>query len=339
MNNFQFQYISFVWLLAAIVLFVLLFLMLVQWKKRVARRIGRPSLMKAMLRGNNPRRAVLKFMLICLAFTMGVLAVMNLRKTGGSDGIVRKGIDLVFALDASKSMLATDMAPNRLEAAKQLIGKLIDALPEIRVGIVLFAGKAYVQMPLSMDHGAAQMYIDNASPDAVPIKGTVIGDALKASLDAFGEREAKYKAVVLLTDGEGHDESAVQLSKELSQRGLMVNTVGIGSLQGSYIPEDSLKGRKIDPETGVEIVSKLNELELKQIADNTNGVYVRLQNSKDVVRAIVSNLSHMEQKVSGDMSLMSFTYYFWIFVALMLTLLMGEQLLPEGKRGHASDES
>lgn len=256
---------------------------------------------------------------------------MNLRKPSGDDGIKRKGIDVVFALDVSKSMLAKDVAPSRLERAKEFISQMMDAMPDNRVGLVWFAGKAYLQMPISSDHSAAQMFVADASPDIVPVKGTVIGDALEESLKAFGEREAKYKAVILISDGEDHDEKALQLSKDLSLRGLMVNTVGIGSLQGTYIPDDSTSGNKIDSETGRAIISKLNEAELRQIAENSHGVYVHLANTSEAIKKMNASLSQIDKKVTGDMGLMDFSYYFWIFAGAMCILLIIEQLLPEGK--------
>lgn len=330
--GYQFQYTIFIWLFVTLILFALLFWGVKKWKRRVVKNIGNPSLVKSLIHRYSPGRFTLKFILVCIAFIMGVLAVMNLRKPGGSDGITRKGIDVVFALDVSRSMLAEDIEPNRLERAKQFISKMMDAMPGSRVGLILFAGKAYVQMPLSADHGAAQMFVNEASPDAVPMKGTVISDALQESMKAFGDRDAKYRAVVLISDGEDHDEEALDLSKELSKRGLMVNTVGIGSPTGSFIPDDSTRGHKIDEETGVEIISKLNEQELKQIAANTNGVYVHLENSDAAVKQISANLSQIDKKVTGDTSLMSFSYYFWVFVAVMILLLIGEQLLPEGRK-------
>ncbi|WP_346237798.1 VWA domain-containing protein [Niabella insulamsoli] len=329
---FQFQYIFFVWLGLAILFFLLLFFNVRRWKQRVIKRMGDPSLVKTMMYRYRPGRFNFKFLLLCITFLFGVLAVMNLRKPSSGDGISREGIDVIFALDVSRSMLAKDIEPNRLERAKQLISKLMDALPDSRVGLILFAGKAYVQMPLSADHSAAQMFISEASPDGVPMKGTVISDALDESLRAFGERDTKYRAVVLISDGEDHDEEAIEKSEELAQRGLMVNTVGIGSPTGSFIPDDSTRGNKIDEETGVEIISKLNEAELKQIAANTKGVYVHLQNSDEAVKQITSNLSQIDKKVTGDANLMSFSYYFWVFVALMIGLLIWEQLLPEGKK-------
>lgn len=332
MSELQFQYPYFVWAATALVILLLLFAYVLKWKKRVTKRIGQPQLVRAMMRHYSPRRFVFKFIILCLAFLAGVIAVMNLRKPGGNDGIQREGIDLVFALDVSKSMLAQDIQPSRLERAKQFIGRMMDAMPDSRIGLIWFAGKAYVQMPLSTDHGAAQMFVQEASPDAVPMKGTVISDALKESLNAFGERDTKYRAVILISDGEDHDEEALDISKELASRGLMVNTVGIGSPMGSFISDDSVSGgRKIDVETGMEIISRLNEQELQQIAKNTKGVYVRLENIDHAVETIRDNLSQIATRVTGDTKLMSFTYYFWIFVGLMLVLLIVEQLLPDGK--------
>lgn len=330
--GFQFQYINFSFLFAGLFIFLLLFIAVKRWKRKTARKIGEPNIVKAMLLRYSPHRFNFKFFLLSLAFAFGVLAAMSLRKPGGSDGVIRKGIDVVFALDLSKSMLAKDVAPSRLERAKELISKMLNSMPNNRVGLVWFAGKAYVQMPISGDHSAAQMFLADASPEIIPMKGTVIGDALDESLKAFGERETKFKAVILVTDGEDHDEKALELSKDLAKRGLMVNTIGIGSPQGTYIPDDSTGGNKIDETTGREIVSKLNEGLLQQIATNTNGVYVHLNNTNDAIKKVSEQLKQIDTKVSGDMSLMSFSYYFWIFVALMLLALLIEQLLPEGKK-------
>ncbi len=179
--------------------------------------------------------------MLSLAFILGIFAVMNLRKPGDSVENNRKGIDIAIALDVSKSMLATDLAPNRLERAKQLIGKLMNKMPDDRIALVIFAGKAYLQMPLTVDHGAAQLFVSSASPDAIPQQGTVISDALHMSTRVFNSTDRKFKAVVLISDGEDHDADAVSTAKELATQGVMINTVGIGSAEGSTI---------IDPVTG-----------------------------------------------------------------------------------------
>ncbi|ODT35019.1 MAG: hypothetical protein ABS67_03160 [Niabella sp. SCN 42-15] len=332
--GFQFQHIIFAWLFVGLLIFLLLFWAVKRWKRKTVLKIGEPGMVKAMLLRYSPRRFNFKFFLLALAFAFGVLAAMSLRKPGGDDGIRREGIDVVFALDLSKSMLAQDVAPSRLERAKELISKMINSMPQNRIGLIWFAGKAYVQMPISGDHGAAKMFVADATPDIIPMKGTVIGDALEESLKAFGEREAKFKALVLISDGEDHDEKALELSKDLAKRGLMVNTIGIGSPQGSYIP-DSTGENKIDEETGQEVVSRLNEKLLQQIAANTHGVYVRLDNTNDAIKQITDQLKQIDKKVTGDMSLMSFKYYFWVFAALMLLALLIEQLLPDGRKNRA----
>lgn len=325
----QFQYIYFIALLGALFVFLLLFLNIKRWKRNTRRKMGNPILVREMIQGYSPNRFSLKFLLLCLAFVMGVLAAMNLRKPSGDDGILRKGIDIVFALDVSTSMLATDIAPNRLELARQFLSQMIRSMPENRIGLVLFAGKAYLQMPISGDHSAAQMFVANASPDLLPVKGTVLASALEESLKAFGEYEAKYKAVVLISDGEDHDEKALQVSKDMALRGLMVNTVGIGSPQGTFVPDTS-GAPKLDPTTGKEVISKLNEAELQQIAANTRGVYVHLTKPSEAIKKISASLSQIDKKVTGDVHLMGFSYYFWVFAGLMALLLIVEQLLPEG---------
>ena len=330
--HFEFQYIYFIWLATAVLLFLVLFAAVKRWKRKTIKKIGEPTLVKSMIRGYSPSRFNFKFFLLCLSFLMGVFCVMSLREPGGDDGIRREGIDVVVVLDLSKSMLAQDVKPSRLLLAKQFISRMMDAMPNNRVGLVWFAGKAFIQMPISADHGSAQMYVDDASPDVVPVKGTVIGDALEQSLKSFGEREAKYKAVILISDGEDHDEKALELSKEMATHGLMVNTVGIGSPEGTFIPDDSTGGNKLDPATGKPVISKLNQKELQQIAAETKGVYVHLTDIDAAVKTINAQLAQIDKKVSGDTSLMSFTYYFWVFAAAMVLLLITEQLLPDGKK-------
>ncbi len=174
-------------------------------------------------------------MFFALALAAVIVASANLQKPGAMDDVQRKGVDVVIAMDVSKSMLAEDIKPNRLERARQLVYKLMDQLPNDRVGLVLFAGRAYLQMPLTTDHGAARMYIQQAGPDVVPTQGTVISEALRASNSAFNSKERKFKSIVLITDGEDHDPQAVPLAQQLAEDGVMINSVGIGSAEGAPI--------------------------------------------------------------------------------------------------------
>ncbi|MEP7373337.1 MAG: VWA domain-containing protein [Chitinophagaceae bacterium] len=330
--NFQFFHKEFIWLFAAIVFFIILFILVWRWKKKVIKRIGDKNLVKALIKTYSPGLFSLKFSILSIAFAAGVVTVMDLRKPGDAEGINRKGIDVVIALDVSKSMLATDLAPNRLERAKQLIGKLMNAMPNDRIGLVLFAGKAYLQMPLTTDHGAAGMFVSSASPDAVPQQGTVVSEAIRRSANAFNAAERRFKAVVLISDGEDHDPEAVKTAKELVEQGMMINTVGIGSPEGSYIPDPATGQNKVDPATGSAIISKLNEEELKEIAASTNGIYVRLQESDEAVKQLQEHLSQIESKAYSDISLMNFKAYYWWFAAAMLILLLAEYFIPETKK-------
>jgi len=295
----------------------------------VIKRIGDRKLVKALMGGFSSKLFMLKFGMLSIAFAAGVAMLMDLRKPGGTEGINRKGIDVVVALDVSKSMLATDLAPDRLERAKQLIGKLMIAMPNDRIGLVLFAGKAYLQLPLTTDHGAASMFVSSASPDAVPQQGTVISEALQRSANAFNAAERRFKTVVLISDGEDHDLEAVNKAKELSEQGMMINTIGVGSPEGSYIPDPVTGENKIDPATGASVISKLNEDLLKQIAATTNGIYIHLQESDEAVRLLQQQLSQIEAKAFGDKSLMNFKAYYWWFAAAMLILLLAEYFIPE----------
>lgn len=329
--GFQFLHKEFTWLYGAIIVFIILFIFLLRWKQNVIKKIGDAKLVKALIAGYSPKLFYLKFGMLSLAFAAGVTTVMDLRKPGGADGINRKGIDMVIAMDVSKSMLATDLAPNRLERAKQLVYKLMEAMPDDRIALVLFAGKAYLQMPLTTDREAARMFISAAGPDAVPQQGTVINDALTMSAQAFNTADRRFKAVVLISDGEDHDPEAINASKELSDQGMMINTVGIGSSEGAYIPDPATGENKKD-EAGNPVLSKLNEDELRQIAENTRGVYVHLQDTDEAIRILQQQLSQIEKKAYGDVSLMNFKSYYWWFAGLMLILLLGEFFIPEIKK-------
>jgi Ca-activated chloride channel family protein len=268
--------------------------------------------------------------LFSFAFLLGVIAVANLRKPGAADNIPRKGIDVVIALDVSRSMLATDLSPSRLQRAKQMILKLMDQMPNDRLALVLFAGKAYMQMPLTVDHEAAAIFVSSASPDAIPAQGTVFSEALKKCALAFNSREGRFKSVVLISDGEDHDEDALATADDLAQQGIMVCTVGIGSPEGSEIPDSATNDFKRDAMGNI-VISKLNEEELKQIAHKTNGIYVHYESSDQVVDELMKQLSQVEEKTFTDVSLLNYkTYYMW-FTGLMFLLLIFEFILPERK--------
>ncbi|TMI93892.1 MAG: VWA domain-containing protein [Bacteroidetes bacterium] len=329
--NFQFQYTELLWLFTALGVFIFLFFLLLRWKRKTVKKIGDKNLVKQLIKNFSSRLFTLKFILFLVAFALGVVAVANLRKPGTADNISRKGIDVVIALDVSKSMLATDLPPDRLERAKQMILRLMNQMPDDRIALVLFAGKAYMQMPLTVDHGAAAIFVSSASPDAIPAQGTVFSEALRMSARAFNSREGRFKSVVLISDGEDHDQETIKATDELAQQGVMVCTVGIGSSEGSQIPDSATHDFKRDAMGNI-VISKLNEDILKQIAEKTNGVYVHFDSSEQTVSALMAQLSQVERKTFTDVSLLNYkTYYMWFTMAMFL-LLIFEFILPERKR-------
>lgn len=254
----------------------------------------------------------------------------NLQSPGKMENISRKGVDVMIALDVSKSMLAEDTKPNRLERAKQLVNKLIEKMQNNRIGLVLFAGRAYIQMPLTADHGAAKMYIQTAGPEAVPSQGTVIGEALRMCNTAFDSKDRKFKSIVLISDGEDHDPQALQMTKALAQNGVMVNTVGIGSPDGAPLIDHMTNELKKDA-LGNAIITKLNEPELQKLAQDTKGIYIRLDDTSDAVEKIKTQIDTIEQKALGDETFINYKSYFQWFLAAALLLLLIELFTPERK--------
>ena len=325
---FRFQYIEFLFTLAAIPFMALFYFLLIRWKKKAMKKIGDPPLVKQLIQGFSSNLFAVKFVLVLLGFSLCAFAVADLVKPEGTQKINRKGIDVMIALDVSKSMLAQDIKPNRLERAKQLISKIIDKLSDDKVGIVVFAGRAYLQMPLTTDHSAAKMYLSSASTDNVPTQGTVISQALKMSYAAFNTKEKKYRAIILISDGEDHDEDAIKVTKQLADEGVMLNTVGIGSAQGAPIMDNETNEYKKD-ENGNTVITKLNEEELKIIAQNGNGLYQLFSSSDEVADNLHKKLMTIGQTTLTGSSFGVYKNYFWYFLLAAFIILLIENFLPE----------
>ena len=327
---FHFQHNEYLFFLAAIPLSVMLFMLVQRWKKKTAKKIGDEKLVSELTTSYSPVLFLVKFVLLVSALAAVILGAANLQKPGAMDPVERKGVDVVIALDVSKRMLAQDSKPNRLEVSRQLIYRLIDELKNDRVGLVLFAGRAYLQMPLTSDHAAAKMYVQNAGPEVVPTQGTVIAEALRISNTAFNSKERKYKSIVLITDGEDHDPEALKLAVEMANNGIMINSVGIGSPEGAPIIDPMSNEYKKD-DAGQTIISKLNEAELRQLALSTSGIYVRLIETGPAVQAILKQLRSIQQTTLEDSAFKDYRHYFQWFLAAAFILLSLEFFLPERK--------
>lgn len=329
--DIQYQHPELIIGLLALPFLALLFWYVLKWKQTVTSKIGDEKLVKELTRHHSPRKFIIKFILASLALSAIVLAMVNPIRAGNMEKVERKGVDVMVALDVSNSMLAEDIKPNRLEKAKQLVDKLIAQLPNDRVGLVLFAGRAYMQMPLTTDHAAAGMYVQNAAPGIVPTQGTMIADALKLCTSAFNTKERKYKSIVMITDGEDHDPESQETAKQLAANGVIINTVGVGSALGTPIPDPSTGQFKKDAE-GNTVLSKLNEEQLKQLAAATNGVYVNAEDVNEAVSTIVTRLSTIEETSVEDAAFKDYIHYFQWFIAAAIIFLLAEFFLPERKQ-------
>ncbi|MBL0357577.1 MAG: VWA domain-containing protein [Chitinophagaceae bacterium] len=326
----SFQHIEYLFALCLLPFMVVLFFFYIKWKKTRIKKIGDLALVQLLISNYSQHKFSIKFILLMLAFIVTVLALANPRIPMGSSNIRRNGIDVMIALDVSKSMLAQDIKPNRLERAKQLIAKLIDKLPDDRIGIVVFAGRAYLQMPLTSDHAAAKMYLSTASPDIVPTQGTVIGDALKMCYAGFNTKEKKYKSIVLISDGEDHDESAEKLAQSLADEGVMINSIGIGSPEGANIIDATTGDLKKDA-GGKPVITRLNETGLRNIAAKTGGIYQLFTSTDEVAAAIDGQLRTMGQRSITETSLVNYRNFFpWLLGAALL-LLVAEFFISEKK--------
>ncbi len=324
--NFQYIY-----LLGSLLLLPLIAAFYFAAKKRKARAekaLGDPELVAILLRDYRRISFAQKF--LCMLFAMALLgiALANPRTASGKNNITRSGIEVMLVLDVSKSMLAQDVQPNRLERAKLLMNRLVDKLGTDKVGMIVFAGRAYLQMPLSNDLAAAKMYIGAATPESIPTQGTVIADALNMAYASFNAKEKKYKSIVLVSDGEDHDENAIKAASDIAAEGVIINTVAIGSQQGAPIL-DAATGGLIKDENGNTVISKVNEDELKQIAQKGGGVYQYFSDAETNASAISSVLKTMDQRPVNDDSLTNYTTFFQYFAGLALVLLLIEMFISE----------
>jgi Ca-activated chloride channel family protein len=329
----RFQHPEYLSGLPAIILLVLLFIFIIKWKKTTIKRIGDIRLVKKLIQNYSPLKFLIKFLIVILAFAAIVIGAANPQEPGKNQSINRNGVDVMVVLDVSKSMLATDIKPSRLEKAKQLLTKLLDKLQNDRIGVVLFAGRAYMQMPLTIDHGAAKMYIQDAGPDAVPTQGTDIGEALQMANGAFNSKEKKYKTILLVSDGEDHDPNADKIAKTLAQYGVVINSVGIGSPEGTTLIDPETKELKKDAQ-GQTVISKLNEAELQNLSNSTNGIYLRLDNMDDALITLTEQIDSIEKKALNDSEFIDYNSYFQYLLGLAFLLLLMEFILPERKLAH-----
>lgn len=326
----RFQEISHLFALVIVPLLIVLFIAMVYWRNRKMKVLGDERLVERQLLGFIKGRNTTKFVLLTIALATIIIGWANLQMGAKTEKVQRKGVDVIVALDVSKSMLARDIQPNRLTRAKQLVQSMLDRMGNDRVGLIVFAGRSYLQVPLTIDYSALKMMLQNVEPDLVPTQGTVISDAVDLAVTSFSQKEKKYKSLVIISDGEDHDENAVQKVRDAAEDGVIVHTVGIGSPQGTTIFDPETKSIKLD-DNGNPVISRLNEEELSSIASAGRGTYTLLRNTNDVAEKLVDEIDGMEQKSLGAVVFTDYASYFQYFLIIGFVLLLIEWLIPSSK--------
>ncbi len=331
---FRFEHPDHMYALAVLPFFLLLFGWWWRWRRKAQARMGDTALVSSLMPDAAPYRPAFKFLLFLLAVASLVVAWANPQWGTRRERVERKGVDVFIALDISTSMYATDVAPNRMERGKAFAARLVDALQGERVGLILFAGNAYLQSPLTDDYAVIRLFLQNAGPELAGTQGTSIAKALDAARLYFPEEDVSHKAVVLITDSEDHDREALEDARRQSvERGAFLFTVGVGTAEGGLIPvmERGRKDYKRD-EQGELVRSRLDESVLRELAQAGGGAYFPATDAETVVEALKTRIEQLEKKTYESRSFTDYESYFPYFIALALLLTAVDFLWPN-RRG------
>ncbi len=327
----RFAHIFYLYGLLLIPVFVIVFWAMIKWRKKVLDIFGESSVISQLMPDISKSRPVFKFVLLLIAYFFLIIGIADPQVGSKFEKAKRKGVDLVIALDVSNSMLARDIQPDRLTRAKQAISKLIDNLDNDRISIIVFAGKPFVQLPMTSDYAAAKMFVSTINTEIMPVQGTAIGSAMALAEKCFGEKNSgkRNRALIIITDGENHEDDAVSAAKYLSEEGIFVHTIGMGSADGAPIP--LANNRFKTDKDGNTIVTKLDEVLLQQIAAAGNGIYVRASTSDVGLSKIFDRLDKMDKTEYESKLFSDYEDRFQYFIGLSLIFLFVEVFIFERK--------
>lgn len=310
------------WLLLLVPAAIVAHILYTRYKQRQLREFGDEALVRELMPNASKVRPHVKFGILMTALTLLIIAAARPQYGTKEQTVKRQGIEVMFALDISNSMLAEDVAPSRLEKAKQMLSKMVDNMVDDKVGLVVFAGEAYVQLPITCDYVSAKMFMQTITPELIQAQGTAIGTAIRTSQRGFGSEESEAsRAIILITDGENHEDDAKAAAEAAHKAGIQVFVVGIGKPEGTPIPDG--RGNFKKDKQGNVVVSKLNEQMCQEIAQAGSGMYVHADNTNTAYRALQKELdklakSEIETKVYTDYNEQ---YQSFVLIALLLLII------------------
>lgn len=332
MHLFRFANPELLNLLLLLPLMIIIFIISSISKRRTISKLGDQKLITDLLPELSFIRPVVKFVILMIVVISCIIVLARPQFGSKIEDVKKQGVEVIIALDVSNSMLAEDIQPNRLTRAKQAISRLVDNLDNDKIGLIVFAGDAYTQIPVTTDYVSAKMFLSSISPEMVPKQGTAIGAAISLGIRSFSPGEDKSKAMIIITDGENHEDDPVKTAKEASESGIIIHTIGIGSEQGAPIPVLS-GGRKdfLKDIDGNTVITKLDEEILKKVALSANGNYVRANNSNIGLDEIYSEIRKMKKQELESTIYTEYNDQFQIFAALALVLLILEFIIMDRK--------
>ena len=320
---FRFANPHLLWLLLLVPAMAGLFAAAARNRRRRLARFGNPAILRLLMPDASPARVRFRFLLFCTAAALVVLAAARPQLGSKLREQTSEGIEMMLVVDVSNSMLAEDFEPNRLERTKYAIGKLFDGLRQDRVGMIVFAGDAAVQLPITSDYRMARAFARKIAPSLVSVQGTDIGRALPLALLSFSEKteQSHSRVIILITDGEGHDNGAVEVARRAAEQGVRIFTIGIGTPEGAPI---RIGGQFILDENGQMVVSKLGEPLLEQIAQLTSGIYVRSSNQSIGLDEVIRSINEMQKTELSTVRFEEYNEQYQYFLGLALLLLFIE---------------
>ena len=303
------------------------------WKKSAQKKFADSQLLKRLSPNQSFFKSVLKLLVLCGAFGFLSLALVNPKIGTKMETVRSQGVDIVFAIDVSKSMLAEDIAPNRIEKSKQLVTQIINSLASDRIGIIAYAGKAFPQLPITTDYAASKMFLQNMNTDMMTSQGTAIKEAIELAKTYYDDEEQTNRILVIISDGEDHEGDASDIAEEAGEQGIRIFTIGVGSEKGGPIPikRNGIVLNYKKDKNGETVITKLNEETLKEIAQEANGVYINGSNTNEVVNTIKDLLDKMDKKEFESKQVADFKDQFQWFLAFGILLFFTDIFFLERK--------
>jgi len=330
---YQLENTSYFIVLAAIPLLVVVYLIFTIWKSRKQKNFAQKEALKRLSPSQSTFKSILKLILVCLALFLLVIALVNPRMGTKTEEIKREGVDVVFALDVSKSMLAEDIAPNRLEKAKQIVNQLLNKLGGDRVGIIGYAGSAFPQLPITTDYNAARMFLSAMNTDMVSSQGTAIAEAIELSKTYFDPENPTSKVLIIISDGEDHQGNTTAISTEASNEGIKIISIAVGKASGGPIPikRNGILQEYMRDNNGERVITRMQEDVLREVATKTNGLFLYGDITSEVVEEVSKYLNTLDKEAFEAVQFSEFKNQFQWFLGAALLLLFIDVFLLERK--------